>query len=195
MNFMVKKGMSKQKRKSHFRFCLLPLRASVIIICSVFTISLCADAIYAEEVSVTAQAQIEKTKVKNFLEVNPLDLVHNPNNFINKNIKMHVCFHKFSTLGLDYDKAMRNSKDFISILIKRPDVPEKYTIPLSEMKIIIKRDQAEDLLEMESGDKVEITGKVFSSVLNDPWIEVYELNSLEPKKVDDEDVEKKTVNN
>jgi len=152
----------------------------------IFAICLFSTGVYAEQAPVPCQAKVEKS----FMAVAPLDLVHNPNNFLNKDIKMTANFHKFSTLGLDYDKAMRSSKDFISILIKRPDVPDKYTIPLSEMKIIMKRDAAEDLLDMESGDKVEISGKVFSSALNDPWIEVYELNNLTPKK-EEEKADKK----
>lgn len=124
------------------------------------------------------------------LSVKPMELVNNPAAYLDKNIKISAQFDKFSTLGLDYNKAMRSSKDYISFLIKRPDVAKEYTIPLSELKLILKREQAEKLLDIESGDRVEITGKVFSTALKDPWVDVTELKNLDPdKKTPSEDEE------
>ncbi len=159
------------------------LKTITLVVFSVAIISLSPAAkVFAEEAQ--NKAQIEKHQIENPAQVNPLELVNNPGSFMNQEIKIQAQFHKFSTLGLDYDRAMRSSKDYIAVLIKRPDVSDKYTIPLSELKLIIKRDQAEELMDMESGDKVVITGKVFSSALNDPWVDIYELNSIEPKAAD-----------
>ena len=169
------------------------LQIAILIIFSIFTINLFPTPVYAQETK--TYAHIEKIEKKNpetkpvYQIVKPLDLVNNPQNFLNKEIKMYAEFNKFSTLGLDYDKAFRDSKDFISILIKRPDVSEEYTIPLSELKLILKRDEAEKLLDIESGDKIEITGKVFSTALNDPWVDIYKLKNLEVKQSKDLDKE------
>ncbi len=168
-------------------------KTAVLALLSVVILNSYPAAVLAENVreEVENKATIQKFRLENVSEVNPLELVENPDMFMDKEVKMTAQFHKFSTLGLDYERVMRSSKDYISILIKRPDVSEKYVIPLSELKLIIKREQAEDLLDMESGDKVEITGKVFSSALKDPWVDVYELTSLEPKTVDGKKTDKK----
>jgi len=127
-----------------------------------------------------------QTSAINYELVNPLDLVAQPKIFINKNIKIVAQFDKFSVIGLDYPPVNKSSKDYISFMIKRPDVLDKgYTIPLSELKLIIKRTSAEKLVDLESGDKVAIKGKVISSALNDPWIEVAEVISLETKQTKD----------
>ncbi len=95
---------------------------------------------------------------------------------------MNAQFDKFSTIGLDYPPVNRSSKDYISFIIKRPDVENKgYTIPLPELKLIIKRDKAEKLIDLESGDKIEIKGTEFSTAIGDPWVDVDEVKILEPK--------------
>ena len=70
--------------------------------------------------------------------VNPLDMVASPSKYLNKIITVKGKFDKFSTLGLDYEPAMRSSEDYITFLIQRPDVVD-HNIPLSEMKIFLKR--------------------------------------------------------
>ena len=113
--------------------------------------------------------------------VKPLDIVANPKAYLNKNIKMDATFDKFSTLGLDYQPAMRKSEDFISFLIRRDDVTD-HVIPLSEMKLFLKRSVAEKYIDLESGDKINIEGKVFSTALNDPWIDVEKFTIISSKK-------------
>ncbi len=124
--------------------------------------------------------KIDETQYQN---VNSIDVVNNPNNYLNKKVKMDATFDKFSTLGLDYKPAFRNSKDYISFLIRRNDVVD-HVIPLSEMKLFLKRDLAEKFIDLESGDKVQIFGHVFSNALGDPWIEVQSLKITQkmPKK-------------
>ena len=105
--------------------------------------------------------------------VDPVDLVEKPADYLDKYVFIKAVFDKYTTLGLDYKPAMRDSKDFISFLIVRPDVKsKKYRIPLSELKLIISRKIAEKYTNLDTGDKIQIYGKVFSTALNDPWLEV-----------------------
>lgn len=105
--------------------------------------------------------------------VKPLTVVNSPNTYLNKSIIMDAKFDKFSTLGLDYKSAMKSSKDYISFLIKRDDT--SYNIPLSEMKLFLKRSTAEKFIDLKSGDEIQIKGVVFSDALGDAWIDVNEL--------------------
>ncbi len=118
-----------------------------------------------------------------YKNVSAIELVNKPNLYLNKNVKIAAVFNKFSTLGLDYKPAMKSSKEYISFLLKRDDVVD-HTVPLSELKIFIKRTKAEKLVDLESGDKIEIKGKVFSNALGDAWVEAYEVVNLsqKPKK-------------
>ena len=121
---------------------------------------------------------------KSYQNVNPLDIVARPNFYLNKNVKIKAKFDKFSTLGLDYKPAMRSSQDYISFLIQRPDVVD-HNIPLSELKIFLKRAEAEKYIELNSGDVVEFSGKVFSNALGDAWIDVDKfsvISSTKPKE-------------
>ena len=117
------------------------------------------------------------------ITVSPLDVVKTPQKYLNKTIIMNATFDKFSTLGLDYKPAMRSSEKYIGILVKRDDVID-HTVPLSEMKMFLNRDMAEKNINLESEDKVQITGKVFSTALGDPWIDIKEIKVVQkaPKK-------------
>ena len=116
-----------------------------------------------------------------FIEVSPLEVVKNPQAYLNKNIKMNATFDKFSTLGLDYKPAMKKSEDYIGILIRRDDVTD-HVMPLPEMKLFLSRKTAEKFIDLESGDKVVIEGKVFSTAMSDPWIEITKLTVISSKK-------------
>ncbi len=119
--------------------------------------------------------------------VNALDVVANPSKYLHRNIKIKGKFDKFSTLGLDYPAAMRSSEKFITFLIQRPDVTD-HNIPLSEMKIFLKKDIAEKNIDLDAGDEVEFTGRVFSTALGDAWIDVDTFNVLtkkNPSKTED----------
>ncbi len=123
-----------------------------------------------------------------YASAQPLNVVANPAQYLNKKIKMHATFDKFATLGLDYPPAKRDSQKYISFLIKRDDVKD-HTIPLSEMKIFIKRTDAEKFIDLESGDIVDIYGKVFSTALGDPWVDVDKLIIVTKKNKDDKKAE------
>lgn len=106
----------------------------------------------------------------------PLVIVGNPNEFLNRQVHVAARFDKFSTLGLDYKPAMRSSETYISFLIMRSDTDKN--IPLPEMKLFLKRKSAEKLVDLKEGDKVEFTGMVFSNALGDVWIDVDTLAKI-----------------
>lgn len=112
--------------------------------------------------------------------VRALDVVANPARYLNKHIKIRAKFDKFSTLGLDYKPAFRSSEKYITFLIKRDDVIN-HTIPLSEMKIFLKRDDAEKYIDLAAGDEIEFSGYVFSNALGDTWVEVEKFVVLSSK--------------
>lgn len=105
--------------------------------------------------------------------VKQLTVVNSPSTYLNKTIIMEAKFDKFSTLGLDYKSAMKSSKDYISFLIKRDDT--SFNIPLSEMKLFLKRSVAEKFIDLKTDDEIQIKGIVFSDALGDAWIDVTEL--------------------
>lgn len=135
---------------------------------------------YFEKVS--AQPAATQTKPANtattvqVFQVAPLTVVNSPSSYLNKIVLMKAKFDKFSTLGLDYKPALRSSDDYISFLIKRDDTT--HDIPLSEMKLFLKRDVAEKFIDLKTDDEIEIKGKVFSDALGDTWIDVSELKIL-----------------
>lgn len=100
----------------------------------------------------------------------PLDMVKFPSKYLNKYVTVRARFDKFSTLGLDYNPAKRSSEEYISFLIQRDDVRD-HSIPLSEMKIFLKRAEAEKHIDLNAGDEVEFSGKVFSNALGDVWMD------------------------
>lgn len=120
-----------------------------------------------------------------YLEAKPLDVVANPARYLNQNIKMDATFDKFSTLGLDYKPALRENANYIGFLIQRDDVVD-HDVPLSEMKLFLKKEYAEKLLDLETGDKIQIKGKVFSNALSDPWIDVDEIVVTKKAKIQEE---------
>ena len=118
-----------------------------------------------------------------YVSVNPLDVVANPYRYLRRNIKIKAKFDKFSTLGLDYKPAFKSSEEYISFLIKRDDT--SYDIPLSELKLFIKRDEAEKFIDLKSNDEISITGTVFSDALGDAWVDVKSLKII--KKAPEKD--------
>lgn len=112
--------------------------------------------------------------------VNALDVVVSPSKYLNKTITIKGKFDKFSTLGLDYEPAMRSSEDYITFLIQRPDITD-HNIPLSEMKIFLKRAEAEKHIDLDAGDEIEFSGKVFSNALGDVWMDAEKFTVLTQK--------------
>lgn len=130
-----------------------------------------------------AKTQAQQAQIIN---TTSLAVVQNPNKYLNKTVKMQATFDKFSTLGLDYKKAFRDSTKYIGILIQRDDVAN-HNVPLSEMKLFLKKELAEKHVNLDTGDKIEITAKVFSTALNDPWLDVENLVVIKKVAVDKQD--------
>lgn len=153
--------------------------AIVVLFCTVglTTSTICTEKVTAQTATQT-RSSIEQT-----LTVQPLAIVNSPKNYLNKSVKMTAKFDKFSTLGLDYKPAFKSSEDYISFLIKRDDT--SYDIPLSEMKLFIKREEAEKFIDLKSGDEISIEGIVFSDALGDAWVDVKKLTVV--KKAPDKD--------
>ena len=61
-----------------------------------------------------------------------------------------------------------------------------YDIPLSEMKLFLKREIAEKHIELKTNDEIQIKGTVFSDALGDAWIDVTGLTLIKkaPEKKD-----------
>jgi hypothetical protein len=115
-----------------------------------------------------------------YKSVSPLDLVKDPDGFLNDRVSFEATFNGFNPVGLDYKGAMRSSKDYISFLVQRPDV-NHHVIPLSELKLVYPRKQAEKtLLDIQTGDKVAVKGKVYSNALGDPWVDVEDMVITQP---------------
>lgn len=129
-----------------------------------------------------ASINVKQIQTQNGIYVKPLTVVNSPKTYLNKSIIMEAKFDKFSTLGLDYKTAFRSSDKYISFLIKRDDT--NFNIPLSEMKLFLKREVAEKFIDLKTNDEIEIKGVVFSDALGDTWIDVDELKII--KKAPDD---------
>lgn len=113
--------------------------------------------------------------------ISPLEVLAHQSKYLNKQVFLKAKFDKFSTLGLDYTPAMRTSADYIAFLVQRDDV-SSHNIPLSEVKFFLKREYAEKFIELDTGDLIEIDGKMFSNALGDVWIDVNQINIKEKVK-------------
>ena len=123
----------------------------------------------------SAVTQVAKIQVAENT-ISPLSVVNNPKEFLNKKVVMNAKFDKFSTLGLDYKSAYKSSEEYISFLIKRDDT--SFDIPLSEMKLFLKREEAEKHIDLKTNDEIQITGTVFSDALGDAWIDVSSITVI-----------------
>lgn len=107
-------------------------------------------------------------------------LVATPKKFLNKKVNIEGEFHSFSSLSLDYPKAQKDSKEFIGIILSRPDEKE---IPLVELKISVPLEMfKEKNISIEHGDKLRLTSKVYAVALGEPWLEVKDFEILEKAK-------------
>lgn len=120
------------------------------------------------------QTPVKSANVEVISGLRPADVVDKPQEYLNKNITFTSKFVAFSSLGLDYPKAMRSSEDYIGFLIMRDDVSN--VIPLSEFKLFMKRKMAEKYIDLEQGDTVKIEAKIFSTALGDPWGDIISMS-------------------
>jgi len=135
---------------------------------------LTTSSLYRAEAEQTAEKPVsQQVQTSQGIFVKPLTVVYSPATYINKTVIMDAKFDKFSTLGLDYKPAMRSLETYISFLIKRDDT--SFNIPLSEMKLFMKRSMAEKFIDLKTNDEIQIKGTVFSDALGDAWVDVSEL--------------------
>lgn len=145
----------------------------VILSAGIFTTSaVCIEKVHAQTAAPAKTVQ-QSSQNQQLTTVAPLSVVNSPRVYLNKTILMDATFDKFSTLGLDYKPAFKSSENYISFLIKRDDTT--FDIPLSEMKLFLKRDVAEKFIDIKTDDKIQIKGIVFSDALGDAWVDVQEL--------------------
>jgi len=152
---------------------------TLLIVCGILTSSY---GFAQNKTATNTKSKVQKTLQKVPAQEKPinttsLNIVNYPSKYLNKRVKIQATFDKFSTLGLDYDKALRSSKNYIGILIQRDDVQD-HDIPLSEMKLFLKKELAEKHIDLDTGDKIEIIAKEFSTALNDPWLDVESLTVI-----------------
>ena len=154
----------------------------LVITCAIVLTSsnICTDEVTAQP---TATPTPVSTSVQKNDTIPPLIIVNSPKDFLGKTVAINAKFDKFSTLGLDYKPAFKSSEEYISFLIKRDDTT--YDIPLSEMKLFIKREEAEKHIDLKTNDEIQIIGTVFSDALGDTWIDVSKLTLI--KKAPKED--------
>lgn len=136
--------------------------------------------VYSQTTQSAVSSSVAANSAVQYTTVNALDVVASPFKFLHRNIRIKAKFDKFSTLGLDYPAALRASDKYISILIQRPDVAD-HNIPLSEMKIFLKKELAEKNINLDAGDEIEFTGRVFSTALGDAWMDVDNLKIITKK--------------
>jgi len=143
----------------------------------------------------TVPAAVSTTAAQNrtiqYTKAGALDVVANPYKYLKKNIQIVGKFDKFSTLGLDYPPAMRSSEKYISFLIQRPDTLS-HDIPLSELKIFLKKEVAEKHIDLDAGDIIEFNGRIFSTALGDAWMDVDSfkvLTKVNPPKKEEKELE------
>lgn len=131
--------------------------------------------------------------IENVVNVQAEDLVKSPSDYLNKNIRFTANFYAFSNVALDYKPALRPAKDFFSFLIFRKDS----RVPLSELKLAMKMpaDEKSPISKLLSGlkekDEVEVTGKVFSNALDEPWVDVLRIKRLKAAEDEKKAEEKK----
>ena len=144
-----------------------------LIACTIaFTTStICSDKVTAQTAVVQNETAISQTDA-----ISPISIVNSPKSFLNKTVVINAKFDKFSTLGLDYKPAFKSSEEYISFLIKRDDTT--FDIPLSEMKLFLKRKEAEKFIELKTDDEIQIKGIVFSDALGDAWVDVTDINLI-----------------
>ena len=144
-------------------------------------IGVCTNKITTHAATATTAVNAPSVPQAVYKDVNALEVVSNPYRYVRRNIRIKGKFDKFSTLGLDYAPAMRSSEKYISFLIQRPDITN-HNIPLSELKIFLKKEIAEKNIDLDAGDDIEFTGRVFSTALGDAWMDVDEFKVINKVK-------------
>ena len=154
------------------------LYLSAVLLSVFFSLNTAFSAVSAPAAPKTPSVQVQIKNTQSANLISPLAVIDNPNAFLNKTVSFTGEFVSFTSLGLDYKPAFKDSSKYIGILIRRPDIKSN-TVPLSEFKMFLSREQAEKHIDIEAGDKVKISGMVFSAALGDPWLEISQFEVIE----------------
>ncbi|WP_303673239.1 hypothetical protein [Vampirovibrio chlorellavorus] len=119
-----------------------------------------------------------EASVASATKVDSLELLKNPSRHLNQKVTFTGVFNRFADTALDYKKAFRDSRDYVSFFILRPDVSQ-HTIPLSELKLFFPRKKSSEVMDLETGDKIQIVGTQFSNALDEPWVDVEHIKILQ----------------
>jgi lysyl-tRNA synthetase class II len=141
-----------------------------------------------------AEAKTPEPVIENVQNVTPDNLADKPHEYLNKNVKFTANFFCFASLALDYKPALRSSKNYLSFLVLRPNSH----IPYSEIKLAMAIPKEKDpenqlLAQLKDGDQVEVTGKVFATALDEPWVDVLKLKKLASAPEDKKEEKKAEV--
>lgn len=126
----------------------------------------------AVKAAATAQCVTEHPAIK---VSSPVIIANAPCEYLNKTVSFRAKFATFTGLGLDYSPVKRPSSEYIGLLVYRDDTTVARSVPLSELKMFVKRKDIEKYTDLKQGDDVEITGKVFSDALGDGWLDIQSL--------------------
>jgi hypothetical protein len=156
-------------KKNHF------VNKVLVAVCAVAMLTTGSMATAIKPVEVTVK--VPTTKTAHTVAVKPTSvglqaLLKNPMPYLHKPVVFSGTFSTFSSLGLDYKPALREAKNYVTILLFRPDVLPEHKIPLSEVKIFIRRKESEKLPDLETNDVVTIEGIPFSTALGDVWVDL-----------------------
>lgn len=146
----------------------------LVAICAVVMLATNSMAYAVTPVAVPAKAT-NKTTHTVAVKATPVGLqalLKNPQPYLHKPVVFSGTFSTFSSLGLDYKPALREAKNYVTVLLFRPDVLPAHKIPLSEVKIFIRRKESEKLPDLETNDVVTIEGIPFSTALGDVWVDL-----------------------
>lgn len=135
-----------------------------------------SQAIYSKSVtkkknSITVENKVTECK-NGYMDLGLLVL--KPNEYLNKIVCLKGEFNTFGNLALEYPKVYKSKKEYVSFTVMRPETQ----IPLSELKIVYNIKKAEKhpkLIKLKKHTDIQFKAKVISTALNEPWVEVSEL--------------------
>jgi hypothetical protein len=131
-----------------------------------------------KEKNKAADAKAIEADIASATPIDPLELLKQPSEYLNKKVTFTATFNRFADIALDYKKAFRDSRDYVTFFVLRPDTTD-HTIPLAEMKLFFPRKKSDEVMDLEAGDKIQIVGTQFSTALDEPWIDVAHVKILE----------------
>ena len=179
MNFFKKYDNILYKRKEKLMKRIIYILTVLVLFLTPF------NGTYAE--TATPAKQQQTLQVTDSINAASLDIVREPKKYLNKTVTMTVTFDKFSTLGLDYKPAMRNSQDYIGFLIKRDDIIEKKNKSIEQLlKQVYDNNVAKNSQLMSTPNGGTIYGTVPSAWKSEEIAHQSFMNAVQEKKERDD---------